>query len=92
LPAAYDVKKRQNVPGNGLREGPRSFDFRISVDIYNFGDFLIARERNFDEFKSGGLHEKHAVATWNLLNDKRKTKETCVEMAGRRTFRIHTDF
>jgi hypothetical protein len=27
---------------------------------------LTARERNFDEFKSGGLHEKHAVATWNL--------------------------
>jgi hypothetical protein len=21
---------------------------------------------NSDEFKSGGLHEKHAVATWNL--------------------------
>ncbi|PNF29739.1 hypothetical protein B7P43_G11203 [Cryptotermes secundus] len=27
---------------------------------------LTARDRNFDEFKSGGLHEKHAVATWNL--------------------------
>jgi hypothetical protein len=27
---------------------------------------LTARERNFGEFKSGGLHEKHAVATWNL--------------------------
>jgi hypothetical protein len=27
---------------------------------------LTARERNFDEFKSGGLHEKLAVATWNL--------------------------
>jgi hypothetical protein len=23
-------------------------------------------EHNFDEFKSGGLHEKRAVATWNL--------------------------
>jgi hypothetical protein len=21
---------------------------------------------DFDKFKSGGLHEKHAVATWNL--------------------------
>jgi hypothetical protein len=21
---------------------------------------------NFGEFKSGGLHEKHAVATWDL--------------------------
>jgi hypothetical protein len=27
---------------------------------------LTARERNLDKFKSGGLHEKHAVATWNL--------------------------
>jgi hypothetical protein len=27
---------------------------------------LTARELNFDEFKSGRLHEKHAVATWNL--------------------------
>jgi hypothetical protein len=27
---------------------------------------LTARKRNFDEFKSGGLHEKHAVANWNL--------------------------
>jgi hypothetical protein len=27
---------------------------------------LTARERNFEEFKSGGLHEKHAIATWNL--------------------------
>jgi hypothetical protein len=24
---------------------------------------LPARELNFDKFKSGGLHEKHAVAT-----------------------------
>jgi hypothetical protein len=27
---------------------------------------LTAMELNFDKFKSGGLHEKHAVATWNL--------------------------
>jgi hypothetical protein len=27
---------------------------------------LTARECNFDEFKSGGLHDKHAVATLNL--------------------------
>jgi hypothetical protein len=27
---------------------------------------LTARERNSDEFKSGELHEKHGVATWNL--------------------------
>jgi hypothetical protein len=40
--------------------------------------------------KSGWLHEKHAVATWNLgtisafyLKSERKTKKTCVEMAKR---------
>jgi hypothetical protein len=27
---------------------------------------LTAKGVNFDEFKPGGLHEKHAVATWNL--------------------------
>jgi hypothetical protein len=27
---------------------------------------LTAKELNFDEFKSEGLREKHAVATWNL--------------------------
>jgi hypothetical protein len=53
---------------------------------------------NFDEFKSGGLREKHAVATWNLgtipafAYRQRKTKKTCDEMAGRRTFRMHTDY
>jgi hypothetical protein len=48
--------------------------------------------------KLGGLHEKHAVATWNLGTvsafalRQRKTKKICVEMAGRRTFRMHTDY
>jgi len=48
-------------------------------------------------FKSGGLHEKHVVATWNLgkpsqllLIDIGKPRKTCVEMAGRRTFRVLT--
>jgi hypothetical protein len=37
------------------------------VSTYNFEKIiLVALELNFDEFKSGGLHEKHAVATWNL--------------------------
>jgi hypothetical protein len=35
------------------------------------------------------------LGTWepsqHLLED-RKTKKTCVEMAGRRTFRMHTDY
>ena len=49
------------------------------------------------EFKSGGLHEKHAVATWNLVEPSQhlligtvKPRKTCVEVAGRGTFRILT--
>ena len=49
------------------------------------------------KFKSGGLHEKHVVAnleTWepfqHSLVDKRKPKKTCIEVAGRKTFRILT--
>ena len=49
------------------------------------------------KFKSGGLHERHVVATWKTwepsqhsLVDRRKQRKTCVEMAGRRTFRILT--
>ena len=48
-------------------------------------------------FKSGGLHEKHVVATWNVGNhlsicliDTGKPRKTCVEVAGRRTFRVLT--
>jgi hypothetical protein len=43
---------------------------------------LTTRELNFDAFKSGGLHEKHAVATWNLgtisefASRQKKTKNT----------------
>jgi hypothetical protein len=48
---------------------------------------------DFDEFKSVGLHEKHAVATGNLRNisvfawgrGKRG------KPVGRRNFRLHTD-
>ena len=50
-----------------------------------------------NKFKSGGLHEKHVVATWecwepsqHLLIDTEKPRETCVEVAGRRTFQILT--
>jgi len=46
-----------------------------------------------NKFKSGGLHEKHVVATlesWepsqHLLIDTGKPRKTCVEVAGRRTF------
>jgi len=40
------------------------------------------------KFKSGGLHEKHAVATWNLGTISafafrhKGGKKNCVEMAG----------
>jgi hypothetical protein len=40
---------------SGLRKGP-------GILISD----LPARELKFDKFKSGGPHEKHAVATWNL--------------------------
>ena len=49
------------------------------------------------KFKSGGLHEKHVVATLNvgepsqhLLIGTGKPRKTRVEMAGRRTFRVLT--
>ena len=43
------------------------------------------------EFKSGGLHEKQSwEPSQNLLIDTRKPRKTCVEMAGRRTFRVLT--
>jgi hypothetical protein len=39
------------------------------------------------EFKSGGLYEKHVVATWepsqHSLVDTGKPRKTCVEVAGR---------
>jgi hypothetical protein len=44
--------------------------------------------------KSGGLHKKHVVETWepsqHSLIDKGKARKTCVEVAGRRTFWILT--
>jgi len=43
-----------------------------------------------NKFKSGGLHEKHVVTTWepsqHLLLGIGKPRKTCVEVAGRRTF------
>lgn len=47
-------------------------------------------------FILAGLHEEHAGATWNfgynLLQEKRKVTKTSVELAGLRTFLLHTDF
>jgi hypothetical protein len=59
---------------------------------------LTAKELNFDEFKSGGLHEKHAVATGNLGTvsafawRQSRIKNTSVQMAGRRNYRMPTKF
>jgi hypothetical protein len=45
-------------------------------------------EINSDEFTSGGLREKHAIATWNLRTNlafpwrRKTTKKTCVKMTG----------
>jgi len=49
------------------------------------------------KFKSGGLHEKHVVATWKTwepsqhsLIDTGKPRKTSVKVAGRRTVWILT--
>lgn len=52
---------------------------------------------NFYEFKSGGVHEKHAVGTGKLgavlafVLRQRNTKKTCDVMAGSRIFLMHAD-
>jgi hypothetical protein len=52
---------------------------------------------NSDEFKLGGLHHKHVLANFEVENNliiflkTRGNKETFIEMADRRTFRMHTD-
>ena len=50
-----------------------------------------------NKFKSGGLQERHVVATWNdgnhlsiCLYTQGNPRKTCVEVVGRRTFRILT--
>jgi hypothetical protein len=48
---------------------PLSFDLLINCELHDLESSMvvfIAEGRNFDEFKSGGLHEKHALASWNL--------------------------
>jgi hypothetical protein len=46
----------------------------------------------------GGLHERHAVQrgiwvrTQHLLQDRGKPRKTLIDLAGRRTFRMRTDF
>jgi hypothetical protein len=46
----------------------------------------------------GGLDEKYAMQrgiwlpTQNFINDRGKPRKTLIELAGRRTFRMQTDF
>jgi hypothetical protein len=54
------------VRSSGLRQGSQNFDFIFSIIKKIILVALPARELNFNKFKSGELHEKHAVATWNL--------------------------
>jgi hypothetical protein len=54
--------------------------------------------RNFFMLSLGGLHAKHAVQrriwvqTQHLLWNQGKPRKTLIELAGRRTFRMQTDF
>jgi hypothetical protein len=54
--------------------------------------------KNFEKLIFGGLHEKHAVqrGIWVLaqhsLWDQGKPRETLIELAGRRTIRMQTDY
>jgi hypothetical protein len=70
------------VRSSGLRQRPRNFDLRFSIILKKIIVVaLTAKELNIDELKSGGLHEKHAVATWNvepsqyLLKDRGKPRK-----------------
>jgi hypothetical protein len=55
------------VRSSGLRQGPRDFDFRISIILKKIIlEDLPVRKLNFDKCKFEELREKHAVATWNL--------------------------
>jgi hypothetical protein len=87
------------VSSSGLRQGPRIFWFSELVSDFiiwkdNFLAF-ITKNCKFDYFKCGGLHEKHAVATWEqsqrLLNDGGKPRNPLSRWPVAGTFQIHTD-
>jgi hypothetical protein len=54
--------------------------------------------KNFEKIIFGRLHEKHAVQrgiwvpTQHLLWDQGQPRKTLIELAGRRTFRMQTDY
>jgi hypothetical protein len=55
---------------------------------------FTAKWFNSHKFKSGGLHEKHAIAILYLGTISAfasRHRKTCVEVAGRRTFRVQPD-
>jgi hypothetical protein len=55
------------VRNSGLKQGASEFLFQIYITLEKKNvETLKARELNFDKFRSGELHERHAVATWNL--------------------------
>ena len=65
----------------------------VILHVHKYGKKIKVTKK----FKSGGLHERHAVATWKLekpsqhsLVDTGKPRKTCVEVADRRNFRIMT--
>jgi hypothetical protein len=73
--------------------GRAAFGNNFDIDMGGgllYGGILMLR--------SGGLHERHAVqrgicvSTQHLLQDRGKPRKTLIELAGRRTFRMRTDF
>jgi hypothetical protein len=76
--------------------------FWIHIELYNFKIIylapLTAKGCKFEACKSGGRHEKHAVATWNLRNiylsfrlKAEGNQKPYGDVADRRTFRVHAD-
>jgi hypothetical protein len=56
---------------------------------------FTAKGFNFDEFKSGGLHEKHSVANWGrsqrILGDGSKARQSVSMWPVAGIFRMHTE-
>jgi hypothetical protein len=81
----FELWKKHNMESTGVFSGNMNSLRVMENSIY----------RSSTVFKSGGLHEKHAVATWNSGATKefalklRKTKKTYVDTDGRSTLRVH---
>jgi hypothetical protein len=78
------------------------FNFDISLGRAAFGEILMLIWGLFYGrilmLTLGGLHERHdvqrgiCVPTQHLLWDREKTRKTLIELAGRMSFRMRTDF